>query len=607
MKVITLLIVTLCCITPVCAQVISVVDQVEYTAQFPGQSDVLLFDIEPDIIKSLVNQKNSRLDISIPFFNREEIELQLQEVKIFAEGFVLIEKNKQGESIVKTPASRHFTGKIKGEELSSVSISLYDDEITGVLRLPYNTYNLGKLRDKNARHILYHAESSTGIQDFECETIGDRKIRDSHHYSQKSANNCSTAVEIYYECDYDMYTTFGSSSAVSGYVTSMFTEISNIYSNENVPMLISQIVVWTGNDPYADNSSGISDFSNELNNTGFAGDLAQLLTNDPGSHGGIAFVDELCGNNPYSYCDIINTTNPYPTYSWDVQVSAHELGHNFGSVHTHDCAWGPNGNEQIDDCGNLPTGGGSCYDPANPIIPSNGGTIMSYCHLNSVGINFSNGFGPEPGDLIRDKISDCKCDNSTCDTAAEILNDGIYTAKPDSGNGASNQNATHADWFFFTPPTDGKIDISSCGAGEDTRVWIHSGDCQNLLFEAISDDDCDMGNGSNYASQILQFDVEKDSIYYFEWDDRWSNAEFDWSFTFDPVSQMPDCDDENISLSGMIMDSSYNAELTIDADGMIMQGYSITFKAGQEIELMPNFEIESGGELEVAIENCQND
>ncbi|MEZ4949652.1 MAG: hypothetical protein R2784_09740 [Saprospiraceae bacterium] len=33
-------------------------------------------------------------------------------------------------------------------------------------------------------------------------------------------------------------------------------------------------------------------------------------------------------------------------------------------------------------------------------------TIMSYCHLVSgVGINFNNGFGPNPGDKIRYEIS----------------------------------------------------------------------------------------------------------------------------------------------------------------------------------------------------------
>lgn len=34
---------------------------------------------------------------------------------------------------------------------------------------------------------------------------------------------------------------------------------------------------------------------------------------------------------------------------------------------------------------------------------------MSYCHLTSVGINFNNGFGPQPGDLIRNRVLAASC------------------------------------------------------------------------------------------------------------------------------------------------------------------------------------------------------
>jgi hypothetical protein len=70
---------------------------------------------------------------------------------------------------------------------------------------------------------------------------------------------------------------------------------------------------------------------------------------------------------------------------------AHEMGHSFGSRHTHACVWNGN-NTAIDGCG--PAAGygyeGSC---SGAPIPSIGGTIMSYCHLTSTGINFNNGFG----------------------------------------------------------------------------------------------------------------------------------------------------------------------------------------------------------------------
>ncbi len=125
--------------------------------------------------------------------------------------------------------------------------------------------------------------------------------------------------------------------------------------------------------------------------------------------GGCSLLQSMCTayymhgtdtSGPYAFCDMDNSgVVNFPTYSWDVEVITHEMGHVVGSPHTHRCCWNPpgTGTTAIDGCYTLE---GTCATPV-PELPVGGGTIMSYCHLTTDGINFSNGFGQQPGDTIR--------------------------------------------------------------------------------------------------------------------------------------------------------------------------------------------------------------
>src|SRR6185436_3196377 len=83
-------------------------------------------------------------------------------------------------------------------------------------------------------------------------------------------------------------------------------------------------------------------------------------------------------------------------------------GHLLGSQHTHDCVWNGN-NTRIDSCGDY-AGYSSCGGLVQPIrLPQGGGTIMSYCHLTGVGINFSLGFGPQPKQVMINNLNAATC------------------------------------------------------------------------------------------------------------------------------------------------------------------------------------------------------
>jgi hypothetical protein len=117
---------------------------------------------------------------------------------------------------------------------------------------------------------------------------------------------------------------------------------------------------------------------------------------------------------------------------------------------------------------------------------------------------------------------------------ATNVNPGNYTASIITGNGASQAGATGANWYKFTPTTNGNLSINSCGGGSDTRLWIWSGSCGNLTLIGSNDDfnGCISSGTNSYASRVDNLILTSGNTYYFEWDNAWSSTGFTWNFTY---------------------------------------------------------------------------
>jgi len=146
------------------------------------------------------------------------------------------------------------------------------------------------------------------------------------------------------------------------------------------------------------------------------------------------------------------------------------------------------------------------------------------------------------GDMAVDKISIGStvfpiASGEVCITALQITGTGTYTTNgPGTGSGCFNcsNNATDADWWTFTAPSNGTMDISSCLEGIDTRFWVYSGSCAGLTLVASNDDECLMvvGGTDAWAAEETNITAVSGTTYYIEWDNNWSNSGFDFDFTF---------------------------------------------------------------------------
>lgn len=186
---------------------------------------------------------------------------------------------------------------------------------------------------------------------------------------------------------------FGNNTtAAANYVASLIASMTVIYERDALVRLLQGTTYLrpsTTADPYNQTGTGsasaakLQEFSNVWGNTqpyaGHSRALAMMLSGKGGSGAsGIAWLTSLCSKYYGTSFTQVYTSGTSPS-AGDILVVAHELGHNFGSPHTH--CYSP----AIDNCYNAESGcfSGTRSCPASQTIngvTSVTGTLMSYCH-----------------------------------------------------------------------------------------------------------------------------------------------------------------------------------------------------------------------------------
>ena len=491
------------------------------------------------IYQEILEKEVVDFSTQLPFINGL-LNIKLEKFSCVSKDFRCISKTEKGDiDLDILPTLLSYKMKLNNEVIGVMNF--VNGKINASFKINRKQYEITKF---GIEYILFEATNSVNQSNFSC--VVEEQFNAIQQVPESLASS-STPLCVDLAISIDEYTrnTFNSDQETLNWSLAIIAGVSQLYANHtNVEIQVSHSTIWNTVDPYYQHNV-CGDILSELasywqaNNAGIARTLVHFMSKR-GLGCGVAWLNVLCStSNGYAVsASLNNDTNfvlPNPAYTWNLEVVAHEIGHNFGSPHTHDCGWAadptttpPFSGGGIDDCGPQAGYGNSCGAPL-PVI----GTIMSYCHLGGPGIIL------EFHEIVIDQALNPGIANANCMTTCDYY-------------GCMNPNA-----FNYDP--NATIDDSSCvpyvygctdpnAFNYDPNANTDDGNCSycaSLLYD-ITHISCNGGNNGSIDLTVTG-----------------SNSLFSYSWTgpSGPLSTSPD-------ISGLSIGGAYTVTVT-DAIGCV--------------------------------------
>jgi metallopeptidase family M12-like protein len=376
-----------------------------------------LLDLDPRGLERLrsVSAKESVTLQDFPFAPGATANLVLERFDVVSPDGRLLIQRPDGETSLPLPRGTHFEGHIEGEPDSRVYVGVPGSFLVAILQTSAGLVYVGPDGpfEGPVQHVVRRSDSPRNAElaplEWHCDSdelspaplgrgsdavpqpglLGALSKPSATTFSALATSALKNA-EVSIETDQELLSKFsGNTTSMTTYVTTLLAQMSVIYERDvSVHLTVNLVQAWTTTDPYSR-----TDPRGQLDEVGdwwhanrpkasYPRTIVQYLSGKSVT-GGIAWLGVLCAND-FSQNNhwgggygVVQINGNYPSNLWDLVGASHEMGHNFGSSHTH-CFSPP-----IDMCY---AAEGGCYSGSVVNPGPLGGTIMSYCHLLSGGL-----------------------------------------------------------------------------------------------------------------------------------------------------------------------------------------------------------------------------
>jgi len=341
-----------------------------------------------------------------------------------------------------------YKGTINGDPETKVSLHYTQGDLTGFIQMADGQkLNVGpeytSLATQQAvPHMVVPEQALVGSSQFLCgaDDLPSNPATDGRHMLESALKNGEQAqaeylreLKLALEVNQDLWTKMHnqgrSDEQIIAYFMKVVACLSQVYEEEvDATFFVTYIQMYTNEfeTPYENNGLNpgalLNEFSKNWANNYNDVDrhLAHLFTTliQQGGLfiGGIAYGGQsgtrLCSKvdgGAYAVSTMYGNQSPMPgnptsanAFTWDIFVIAHEMGHNIGAPHTHNCYWNP----PVDTCQIQSDNTDACLTTGKRTRP---GTIMSYCHLvngSTTPLTFISAGQMKDGVYIGDRVAD---------------------------------------------------------------------------------------------------------------------------------------------------------------------------------------------------------